>query len=187
MRKDTKDPAIDPEKYDAAKTHLRSAYEHMLAAGHSVRDFSEFALEKFGDSFLPYLRRFLADVEQGRIRIKGIGNTAKTMLLGARVTPEERIEMIRLAAFVRAEQRGFCDGSPEDDWLAAEREVDARLVQEASLAAKGHKAFATAISALEKQFGNLKTTIADKLETAAAPMEKARKQPAGKKTEATVS
>ncbi|MBK8163140.1 MAG: DUF2934 domain-containing protein [Gammaproteobacteria bacterium] len=187
MRKDTMDSAIDPERYDAARTPLQNAFEHMLAAGHSVRDFSEFALEKFGDSFLPYLRRFLADVEQGRIRIEGIGRTAKTVLLGVWVTPEERIEMIRLAAFVRAEQRGFRDGSPEDDWLAAEREVDARLAQEAGLATRGHKAFATATAALEQEFGNLKTTIADWLEKAAAPMDKPRKQPARKKSEATVS
>jgi hypothetical protein len=35
-----------------------------------------------------------------------------------------RLEMIAVSAYFRAERRGFADGSPDDDWLQAEREVD---------------------------------------------------------------
>jgi hypothetical protein len=38
----------------------------------------------------------------------------------------ERAELIRLAAYYRAEARGFAHGHDQVDWLAAEREVDAQ-------------------------------------------------------------
>ena len=43
------------------------------------------------------------------------------------VKPEERRQMIALAAYYRAEQRGFVDGDPLQDWLEAEAEVTMRL------------------------------------------------------------
>jgi hypothetical protein len=43
------------------------------------------------------------------------------------VSPEERYRMIAEAAYLRAERRGFAEGSPEQDWLEAEAEVDRRL------------------------------------------------------------
>jgi hypothetical protein len=41
---------------------------------------------------------------------------------GATTTREERI---RLAAYAAAEQRGFATGFETDDWLEAERRIDA--------------------------------------------------------------
>lgn len=41
------------------------------------------------------------------------------------VGPAQREERIRAAAYRRAESRGFAPGQELDDWLAAEREVDA--------------------------------------------------------------
>ena len=46
-----------------------------------------------------------------------------------RVSPEARERMIAAAAYSLAEQRGFQNGSPEDDWLRAEREVDEFLTE----------------------------------------------------------
>jgi hypothetical protein len=43
------------------------------------------------------------------------------------VSQERRREMIAEAAYLRAEQRGFAQGDAQDDWLAAEREVDMLL------------------------------------------------------------
>lgn len=43
------------------------------------------------------------------------------------VTPEQRHSMIAEAAYHRAERRGFEPGYELDDWLAAEKEVDALL------------------------------------------------------------
>lgn len=43
------------------------------------------------------------------------------------VDPQERYERIARAAYQRAEQRGFEPGQEIEDWLAAEREIDAQL------------------------------------------------------------
>lgn len=39
-------------------------------------------------------------------------------------TPAERDEMVRMAAYFRAERRGFAPGHEVADWLAAQAEVD---------------------------------------------------------------
>jgi Protein of unknown function (DUF2934) len=41
------------------------------------------------------------------------------------LTPAERLRMIELAAFFRAERRGFAPGHEFEDWLAAEAEIAA--------------------------------------------------------------
>ena len=43
------------------------------------------------------------------------------------VSPEKRNWMIAEAAYYIAERRGFAEGSPLQDWLAAEAQVDAIL------------------------------------------------------------
>lgn len=43
------------------------------------------------------------------------------------VSAETRRAMIAEAAYLRAERRGFAPGREEEDWLAAEKEVDALL------------------------------------------------------------
>jgi hypothetical protein len=43
------------------------------------------------------------------------------------ITDEQRLDMIAEAAYFKAEQRGFQGGDPEQDWLAAESEIDALL------------------------------------------------------------
>jgi hypothetical protein len=45
------------------------------------------------------------------------------------VGPEKRAELIAEAAYFRAEKRGFMPGHDVDDWLAAESEVDAKLLR----------------------------------------------------------
>ncbi|HEU4781224.1 MAG TPA: DUF2934 domain-containing protein [Steroidobacteraceae bacterium] len=44
------------------------------------------------------------------------------------VGPEQRAALIAEAAFFRAEKRGFAPGHETEDWLAAEAEVDTRLM-----------------------------------------------------------
>lgn len=46
---------------------------------------------------------------------------------GVAVSDEVRRAMISEAAYLRAEQRGFASGYELEDWLLAEREVDALL------------------------------------------------------------
>src|SRR5690606_26298436 len=43
----------------------------------------------------------------------------------AHPSPEERRRMIAEAAYYKALNRGFQGGDPVEDWLAAEREIDA--------------------------------------------------------------
>jgi hypothetical protein len=43
------------------------------------------------------------------------------------LSPEERRAMIAESAYLRAERRGFGPGYEVEDWLAAEREIDALL------------------------------------------------------------
>ena len=47
---------------------------------------------------------------------------------GQFVGPEQRAALIAEAAFFRAEKRGFSPGHEVEDWLAAESEVDAKLM-----------------------------------------------------------
>ena len=45
-------------------------------------------------------------------------------------TAEQRFSLIQIAAYLRAEERGFWGGDPTQDWLEAERAVDAMLAAE---------------------------------------------------------
>jgi hypothetical protein len=45
------------------------------------------------------------------------------------VDPEKRAGLIAEAAYFRAERRGFAPGHEQEDWLAAESEVDRRLLK----------------------------------------------------------
>ncbi|WP_020503404.1 DUF2934 domain-containing protein [Lamprocystis purpurea] len=42
----------------------------------------------------------------------------------ANVTPEQRLDMIREAAYYRSEKRNFAEGYDAQDWADAEREID---------------------------------------------------------------
>jgi len=44
-----------------------------------------------------------------------------------KVDEQERLSMVAEAAYLRAQARGFESGHEDEDWLAAEAEVDARL------------------------------------------------------------
>jgi hypothetical protein len=48
-----------------------------------------------------------------------------------RIAPERRYHMIAQAAYYRAKNRGFQDGSPLQDWLEAELEIDDYLSADA--------------------------------------------------------
>lgn len=45
----------------------------------------------------------------------------------AAITPQARHELISVAAYLRAQARGFAPGNEAEDWLVAETEVDALL------------------------------------------------------------
>jgi hypothetical protein len=45
-----------------------------------------------------------------------------------RISPEERHRLIAEAAYYRASRRGFGSGTEVEDWLAAEAEIDGKLL-----------------------------------------------------------
>jgi hypothetical protein len=151
---------LDESTYDASRVYLRTALEHMLEAGRSVRELSEFALDKFGADFLPYLRQFLHEVGHGRINVSGLSGKARAALGGHSVNSEQRECMIREAAYLRAEARGFCGGSPEQDWLEAEHEVDLRLAQGPGLVVSGGRALAAAVKTMEQELAGSGDVVA---------------------------
>jgi hypothetical protein len=60
---------------------------------------------------------------------KTVSKRGNPVATGTATSPEERQRMIAEAAYFRALQRGFSGGDSVEDWLAAEREIDARLLR----------------------------------------------------------
>jgi hypothetical protein len=60
-----------------------------------------------------------APLEEKPVSLHGLAN----------VTPEQRLAMIREAAYYRAEKRGFAAGNDAQDWADAEREIDELLTK----------------------------------------------------------
>lgn len=59
---------------------------------------------------------------------KSSGKAANpTSAVTMKISPADRHKMVEVAAYRRAQQRGFVGGDPHDDWLAAEGDVDAML------------------------------------------------------------
>jgi NADH dehydrogenase/NADH:ubiquinone oxidoreductase subunit G len=155
---------LDTSTYKSAKKYFKAALEQTLAAGRSARDFTEFALDKFGDTILPYIHEFSKDVSKGSVKIKGMADSARTVMLGHHVTPEQREEMIRVQAYLRAERRGFVGGSPEDDWFIACHQVDEQLASEAGLVEKGRHVLAEAETVFEKELDDVRRVVTKWLE-----------------------
>src|SRR5579863_9810561 len=57
----------------------------------------------------------------------GVSKGVTGATTGITVSAETRRAMIAQAAYLRAERRGFTAGGEEEDWMAAEAEVDALL------------------------------------------------------------
>ncbi len=57
-------------------------------------------------------------------KTKKITNSRKNPILA---NPEIQQEMIAESAYFRSEKRGFVEGDPMEDWLAAEAEINTLL------------------------------------------------------------
>jgi len=90
----------------------------------------------------------------------------------SKITEEERLRMIAEAAYHRALERGFAPGDPNEDWLAAEAEIDAKLKGNHTKAAK-----ATSAETKAKETGTkAKPKSAQPKPKSAAPKAKAGKK-----------
>ena len=58
---------------------------------------------------------------------KAASRAKRTVVARPAITEDVRRGMIAKAAYYRAEKRGFATGYEDEDWLAAEAEVDALL------------------------------------------------------------
>jgi hypothetical protein len=58
--------------------------------------------------------------------------SAKSKSKPSNITPEQLAHMIAEAAYYQAEKRGFL-GDPQQDWLAAEKEINQRLAETQNL------------------------------------------------------
>jgi len=68
-----------------------------------------------------------ADTRARSAQPKGTRASGAPSAQRAPVSAEERRSMIAKAAYLRAERRGFAAGNETEDWLAAEKEVEALL------------------------------------------------------------
>jgi len=150
---------FDQQSYEAVRPYLQRIMEQFIAAGRTLRDFVDFTMEKFGDAVLPYLRRFLAELEQGVVAVTHFGQNAWSTLFGRNVTLEQRRKMIEEAAYFRAQQRGFAGGDPSRDWVEAEREIDAMLAEETGLFERGRKAVAAVTAAAEREWNEIVSSV----------------------------
>jgi hypothetical protein len=60
-------------------------------------------------------------------RASSRGKSGRSSGRNISVSEEERWRMIAVAAYHKAEQRGFAPGGAENDWFEAEQEVDVLL------------------------------------------------------------
>ena len=155
----TEPDKVDKPTYDAVRPYLEKAFNQMLAAGHSIRDFVDFATEKFGDTIIPYLKRFLAEVQAGTIKLSHVSEPVRTAIFGLHPSPQQREHMVREAAYFRAQQRNFCGGNPDDDWCAAEAEVDQRIAAEVGLVGYGRQALSSIRTVVEKEFSQVSDSV----------------------------
>jgi len=71
----------------------------------------------------------IATVKKRTPRKTAIAQAVESAVPAPFTGPEQRAALIAEAAYFRAEKRGFAPGHDTEDWLAAEAEVDARLLK----------------------------------------------------------
>lgn len=69
------------------------------------------------------------DIKAGQVTADSQGGSLTGSKPNSETTlsPEQRAQMVAVAAYYKAEQRGFAAGHEMDDWLAAEQEFKALL------------------------------------------------------------
>jgi len=159
-----------------ARSYLQAALQHIVAAGRDIRDLGRFAKETLGDEVKPHVQAFLNDVEKGRMRIEVFTGSVRTEIFGHHVSESEREHMIREAAYLRAARRGFIGGSADEDWYAAEREIDERLAAEIGLLAKGREALHSAGVSAEHEIETVRDAVTSWLQRNPASLKGGQKK-----------
>lgn len=155
----TETPANEATTYESVRSYLHGALEQLLAAGRSTYELVDFAVDKFGHSVVPHLTRFQQEIREGQVNVKHLADAAKTAVFGVQVTEEQREQMIREAAYFRAARRGFAEGDSAQDWIVAEKEIDALLEKQAGVVGRARKALTAAVSIAEQEVAQAKDAV----------------------------
>lgn len=146
-----------------AKAYLKASLEQVIAAGHSVNEFKDYVVDKFGDEIIPQLRHFLTEVQHGKVKIKGLSLTARDAILGHPYSVEERETMIKEAAYFIAEKHGF-DGYDKRDWALATEQIDDQIAAESGLVGKSKRVLKSSATIIEDEYNDIKTVVTDWLQ-----------------------
>ncbi len=168
-----KDSLTDSATDESIRAYLKEALEHLMAAGHATHELVEFALDKFGKKIIPHLNELQEGVHQSRVKIQNLTELAKTAVFGLQISAGQREQMIRDAAYLRAEQRNFAGERPEEDWRLAEREIDELLEKQAGLIEKARKNIESVSGVATSELAEVKVTVRHWLETRGASAKKA--------------
>lgn len=155
----TETPANETSTYETVRNYLHDALEQLLAAGRSTYELVDFAVDKFGHSVVPHLTRFQQEIREGQVNVKHLADAARTAVFGVQVTDEQREQMIREAAYFRAVRRGFAEGESAQDWIIAEKEIDALLEKQAGVIGHARKALTAAVSVAEQEVAQAKEAV----------------------------
>lgn len=169
----TKDNMPDRASDESVRAYLKETLEHLLAAGHSTYELVEFSLDKFGRKIIPHLNELQEDIRQSRVKIKSLADSANMSVFGIQVSPGQREQMVRDAAYLRAEKRNFVGDSQEEDWLLAEQEVDALLAKQNGLLDKGRKNIESVSAVAKQELTEVKSAVQHWLKARGAPVKKA--------------
>ena len=147
-------------RHEPVKAYLKASLEQVIAAGHSVSEFKDYVVDKFGDEIIPQLHYFLTEVRFGKVEIKGLSQSAKETILGHPYKDKEREAMIKEAAYFIAEKHGF-DGNDKRDWALATQQIEDQIAAEAGLVGKSKKVLKSSASIIEEEYSDLKTVVTD--------------------------
>ncbi len=169
----TKDDTLDRASDESIRAYLKETLEHLLAAGHSTHELVEFSLDKFGRKIIPHLNELQEDIRQSRVKIQRLAESAKTAVFGIQVSPGQREQLIRDAAFLRAEKRNFAGDNQEEDWLLAEQEVDELLARQNGLLEMARKNIESVSAIAKHELTEVKGAVRHWLKARGATVKKA--------------
>ena len=159
-----KDKMHDRASDETVRAYLKETLEHLIAAGRSTHDLVGFSIDRFGKKIIPYLNELQEDVREGRVKIRNLTESAKTAVFGIHVSPEQREQIIRDGAYLRAESRNFAGGSDAEDWRLAEQEIDELIAKQKGLLEKGRISIASVAEIAEGELAEVKGAVRNWLE-----------------------
>jgi hypothetical protein len=152
---------------EAIRSYLKATLEHLLAAGHCAHELVDFSLQRFGMDIIPHLEQLQEDIRERRLEVANLAGSTRTAVFAIQVSPEQWEEMVREAAHLRADMRGFAEGNPEEDWYAAEEEIEALIERQAGLLERAERSNTSIAVTAERELAEI-ANIVDRWRSARA-------------------